>query len=263
MPKIAVIIPAINLWSKYSKQCIESVRLATDARILFIDNKSEDETLVEAGKLVSDNFAHKRNEERWSFSQSVNYGVKDALDRGCTHVLVLNNDILIHPKMIKRMLERFEKGDVGMVTAMDVRGQCTSPRHLYEFDDKEYETCPESPHPNFSAFMVSKECWEKVGEFDENYLRAYWEDNDFHRRMNIAGIKAIVYPPAMFYHYGSRTQNEALGNGQAMVPGPAFENNRAYYVAKWGGLPDNETFEKPFGKEENSWKSVGQNGVVR
>ncbi len=245
---VQIIIPAINLWEKYSKPCIESVKKATDSRVLFIDNKSEDETLTEAGKLVSSNFAHKRNEERWSFSQSVNYGVNDAFARGCDYALVLNNDVLIHSKMIERMIERFQKGDVGMVTAMDVRGECKNATDIFLMDDKSKEEVPESEHPHFSAFMVSRECWEKVGEFDENFKPAYFEDGDFHYRMKLMGIKAVLYPPALFYHAGSATQNQALGNGQPMVPSPIFENLRAYYVSKWGGVPGQEVYKTPFGK---------------
>ena len=258
--KIAIIIPVVNLWRKYTKPCIDSIKTSHDYRILLVDNASIDETLSEAGKLVSDKFSHKRNEERWSCAKSWNFGIRDAWDRGFEYALVLNNDVILHSDCIDRIVERFNKGDVGMVTAMDIRGECNGiPEYIFDKKSKDYESVPETEHPNFSAFMISKKCWDKVGEFDEGFKPAYFEDNDYHYRMKLAGMKAIVYPPALFYHFGSRTQNES-GN-QAVVTGSMFEDNRKYYKGKWGGDTGSETFKYPFGYEVNNFKwTKQQNG---
>jgi len=50
--------------------------------------------------------------------------------------------------------------------------------------------------------------------------------------IKLAGLKAIRYPPAIYYHYGSRTNFEALD--RLVVPVFDFERNRAYYARKWG-----------------------------
>jgi len=84
-----------------------------------------------------------------------------------------------------------------------------------------------------------------VGSFDERLYPAYFEDNDYHYRIRLAGMRAITHPPAMFYHYGSRTQNEA--GGAPLVPGNVFDENRRRYIQKWGGPPGCEQFRKPFG----------------
>lgn len=259
--KIQIVLPTINLWTKYTRNAIESIQIAMvrakehhiDCRLLLIDNASTDETVIEAGKMVSDVFSHKRNEERWGFQKSVNYGVKDAFERGFDVVLVCNNDIYLHPEAIWRIADKFTNNsdlDLGMVTCMDVRGEVTEkkllPQEIGLLSAKDKESVDESPHPNFSAFAVNKECWETVGEFDELFAPAYFEDNDFHYRMKLAGVSAIVYPPAMFYHYGSRTQNESQENGLPLVSGGMFENNRALYVKKWGGVPGSETFTSPY-----------------
>lgn len=256
--KIQIIMPAINLWNKYTRDAIESVNVAMvsakahniDCRFLFIDNASTDETRDEAGKLVSDLFSHQRNEERWGFQKSVNFGVKDGFMRGFDIVLVCNNDITLHPEALWRLTERFSKGDVHMVSCMDVRGEMAekniAPNEIGRLIARDKETCDEAPHPNFSAFAVDRECWEVVGEFDELFAPAYFEDNDYHYRMKLAEIEAIVYPLALFYHYGSRTQNEAQEDGRPIMPSPMFENNRASYVRKWGGVPGQEQWAHPF-----------------
>jgi len=287
--RVQIIVPAINLWEKYTKPCLESIQTAMvaakkhdiDCRLLFIDNGSSDATITEAGKMVSDVFAHQRNEERWGFEKSVNFGVNDAWSRGFDYVLVCNNDILIHPQAIWRLVERLESGkpinvpvkkkmpaaytdiidtlpvetyescDVGMATALDVRGECL-PSNFMDMNPDDKAECPESPHPNFSAFMLSKQCWDEVGEFDEVFAPAYFEDNDYHYRMTLSNLAAICVPMALFYHYGSATQKEANENGQPMMTNDKFEGNRQKYIQKWGGLPGQELFTFPYDNEEIS-----------
>lgn len=258
MTKIAIVIPCINLWAKYTKPTIDSALEAMvrakphdiDCHILLIDNASTDETATEALKMVSELFTYRRNTERWGFQKSVNYGVNEGFKNGADIALVLNNDVILHPEFIWRIGERFEKGDVEMVTGMPVDGEMKQrnmkPSDISFMNAKDKESLDEPPHPCFSAFALNKECWDTVGEFDEVFAPAYFEDNDYHYRIQLAGLLAILHPPAMFYHFGSRTQMEANENGRAMVPSPMFENNRAAYIKKWGGMPSQEKFEHPY-----------------
>lgn len=271
--KVEIIIPTINLWNKYTKQCIDSVFEAMirakshdiDAHIVLVDNASTDQTQAEASKMNSDLFFYQRNDERWGFQKSVNFGVKYGIEHGADLMLVCNNDIILHPEAIWRLVDRFSKGDAGMVTCMDVAGEMREhgiqPLFIGVLNAKDKESVDEAPHPHFSAFMVSKQCWEEVGEFDEVFAPAYFEDNDYHHRMRILGILAVVFPPAMFYHYGSRTQNEASEDGKPIVVSMLFENNRAYYARKWGGQPDHETFDRPYNNPEHTLKVTKQMGV--
>src|ERR1035437_1975660 len=254
MPKIQIVVPCVNLWREYTKNCIDSLQTHHDYRILLIDNGSVDSTLVEAGKMVSEHFAHHRNVERWSCAQSWNFGVRDAFARGFDYVLILNNDVLLHPACIDQMVAGFAKEEgIGMISAMDIRSECEVPEDLFTKKSADYEAAPVSPHPSFSCFMINKECWDKVGEFDEGFQPCYFEDNDYHYRMKLSTVSALVYAPDLFYHFGSRTQNEALG-GRPICPSPMFENNRAYFIRKWGGNPGSEKYTLPF----NNIKPSGQ-----
>lgn len=279
MPKVQIIITSINLWEKYTKPCIDSIKTKYDHRILLVDNGSTDETKTEAGKLVSNTFSHHRNEKAACCAKSWNYGVKDAFERGYDYALVLNNDVLLHPETIDRLVERFELSKqkliaesiemeahkvnpeititapirpnkfesevLAMVTAMNIRGECEKPEDIFKKDAEPYKLVGESEHPDFSAFMISKVGYEKIGEFDENFVPCYFEDNDYHYRVNLAGLKAITLPTAIYYHFGSKTQSES---GVVVSTHASFDNNRAYFVRKWGGAPGSEQYQKPFNK---------------
>jgi GT2 family glycosyltransferase len=267
--KVEIIVPSINLWTTYTKQCIDSLMDAMmrakshdiDCHLILIDNASIDETEVEASKMESLLFHYHRNSDRWGFQKSVNFGMTYGFEHGAELVMVCNNDITIHPEAIWRLAERFTKDPVGMVTCMDVRGEMQEkdimPVSIGVLQTFEKEAVEEAPHPNFSAFMLSKTCWEAVGEFDEVFYPAYFEDNDYHYRMKLMEIPAIVLPAAMFYHYGSRTQNEA--EGSPIVSGGMFENNRAAYFKKWGGVPGEEKFTHPYNDESKLLTATKQN----
>lgn len=246
--KLTIVIPSLNLWKRYTRPCLSSIRSRYPYRIVLVDNGSSDETCGEASKLVSHTFMHRRNESNLGTSKTWNWGVRDGFEKNAEYVLVLNNDVLLHPECVDRLVDRFERGTngVGMVSAFDVRGEVSTPVDVFGMAAAVKEQVEESDHPNFSAFMLNRTCWEAVGEFDETFYPAYFEDNDYHYRMQLAGLRGIVHPPAMFYHFGSRTQNEA--RAAPIVAGAAFERNRSYYVEKWGGTPGEERYRSPFGR---------------
>ena len=269
--RVGVVMPGINLWDKYTKAAIDSVFIAFESAkandiecsLLFIDNASTDNTREEATKLdARADFMFKPNDERWGFQKSVNYGVGLFKDRD--YALVCNNDILLHQDAITQLVKRFTESQnphLGMVTCLDVRGECIEPEDIYKLSVEDKLACPEATRPNFSAFMVNRMCWDTTGEMDELFFPAYFEDNDYHYRMELAGIVAIVYPPAMFYHYGSRTQNEGIEDGKPLVPPPAFVDARARYYTKWGGYPEHEQYKTPYNDPAKTIRDTQQGAL--
>jgi GT2 family glycosyltransferase len=244
---LAIVIPCMNLWRRYTRPCLDSLNAGYPHRIILVDNGSTDETCEEAGRLVGPSFQHRRYETNSGTARSWNYGIADGFEKGADYVLVLNNDILCHPECINRMARRMQRNDVALATAFDVREEVAAPEDVFRIPADSKDGVAESAHPNFSAFALTRDCWETVGTFDEGFFPAYFEDNDYHRRIVLAGLKAVAHPPAMFYHYGSRTQNES--GASPVVPGDLFEKNRAYYASKWGGPPGAESYATPFGAE--------------
>lgn len=259
--KVGIVMPCINLWAKYTRPALDSVVVAINEAekhgifcdTLLIDNASADETHDAMMTTVWPNIregwiSYQGNKDMWGFQKSVNFGFRHFFEKGFDYVLILNNDIRLHPSAIVRLVERMERGGVEMVTCLDVTGECSrDPGQLNKLADKEKEACPETPHPCFSAFMVTPRCWHEVGEFDEVFHPAYYEDNDYHYRMQLAGALAITYPPAMFFHWGSATQMEALGGHRRLTDSA---NQHAQYIKKWGGDPGKEVFKSPYNNPE-------------
>lgn len=95
----------------------------------------------------------------------------------------------------------------------------------------------------FHAFAVRASAIQKVGWFDENFVPAYHEDNDWHYRARLLGVH-LEQIDGDLVHAGSAV----IGNSEHY----RRENNRTfpmtqmYYREKWGGFVGHETYTTPF-----------------
>jgi hypothetical protein len=91
---------------------------------------------------------------------------------------------------------------------------------------------------SWSCFLQREPVWQAVGEYDDGFWPAYYEDNDYRRRMDLAGIEAVVVGD----HAGVEHRVSSTG-------GFAFERfgrNNERYVRKWGGQPGEERYDQPW-----------------
>jgi len=148
---------------------------------------------------------------------SWNYLVKMAItEYNYDYFLVLNDDIIL------------KRGQMGIDALIEKGGKNTFhiPRPFY----------------NWSAFLFNKWIFEKVGGFDENFKKCFFEDNDYHYRLKLANVTVS---------YSDELNADVYLNSQTILKNPllgGYIENREYYIKKWGGLPTEETFKTPFGK---------------
>lgn len=107
-------------------------------------------------------------------------------------------------------------------------------------------------------FMWSKTCVLRVGLFDDSggFYPAYFEDNDYYRRLSLAGVSHVNVEGVGGRHVGSQTiySNPEYRRSNGFT----FEKNREYYFKKWGGVPGDEQYALPFGdKPLGYWVDLG------
>lgn len=229
MAKVTIVIPTLNQF-KLAYECINSIETRHNYRLCTIPNYKMDLPLAGC----------------W------NLGIRKSMEWGSDLTLICNDDIVFSPWTIDAMVKTYYSTgpQVAMVTGTNVRGSMGPDEVLaLKKPERPYH---EAENPDFACFMVSPKIVNTVGWFDETFAPAYFEDNDYHLRINLAGLNAISTTAAPYYHYGSKTQNADPNN--PVVPSFAFEINKLYYINKWGGDPGNEMFERPFNDENKTFR---------
>lgn len=182
-------------------------------------------------------------------AEAWNNGLMEAINDGCEYIAILNDDILLSPKTLDNMTACFDDETV-LVSANNILGQLDNPYDMLGYEEQSKDTTTASEHPNFSCFMVKSDYIDKVGTFDENFIMAYFEDNDSHKRIIELGYKAITTTYASCVHFGSVTVHIDPTHANS-------QRSRDYYIRKWGGLPFShpvpddakETFTHPYNDE--------------
>lgn len=241
--KIGIIITCKNL-IHYTAAAVDSIFTQHPHVVIIVDDHSTDQTKEWIRDLPElypgTTFYPIVDANAPSLAAKWNIACTKAFEElECDAVLVCNNDILFNPITIDSLVARMRRGDVGMVTAHNLRGELQDPEQILTLPVT-WEPS-EAPHPDFSCFLLSRATYDRVGPFDENFIPCYFEDGDYHLRMGKAKVKAITYTGAPYYHYGSRTQNSVYGG----VCTPAqFDKLREYLKHKHGTTPGEPEYER-------------------
>lgn len=130
----------------------------------------------------------------------------------CHRVILLNDDVYFG-KTEEQVLEFISKNPTGIFTATNT----------------------------WCNIMIDWFTYNLIGEFDESFFPAYFEDNDYCYRAKL--LSARVEPNAFM-------DTEIFRNSMTIAKTPDlnanFDKNRQFYISKWGGLPGEEIFVKPF-----------------
>lgn len=93
----------------------------------------------------------------------------------------------------------------------------------------------------FSCFVLPKVVWDRVGEFDEEFFPAYFEDQDYVYRCKLKKMDIQrLYDLDSIQHFG---QTSTLIDPEL---GKDREKCRLRYQKKYGGDPGEEKFVLPF-----------------
>lgn len=205
-----------------TKACVKSLEgQDIPTRIVILDNGSTDGTI---GWLSSPEYHHlwSGSHQNEGVSKGWNYGLKALFAEGAEHVLVANNDTIFPPYFYRALLAC----EIPFVTGASVDSiealQNVGPfGHPY-------------PGPDFSAFLIRRECYEKIGPFDESMIN-YCGDCDYHVRGHRLGMQ-LLNSGVPFYHERSSTLKKASEIDRAAICLQA-ERDRAAFKAKYGCMP--------------------------
>lgn len=215
----SVIIPVYNA-SDYTKSCIEKLYASPNQasfEIIVVDNNSNDNTknILSEEQNQRKNFSYYCLDQNYGFSGGVNYGFSKAKGK---YFIILNNDTLVTPGWIDRLIEAFEYDElIGIVSPItnyvgegpqvDPEAVDISPTEIdsYSHNIVDRVIIYESHRLVFFCVALKRELVDLIGLMDTGYIKGNFEDDDYCLRAILAGFKLAIAQNAFVYHFGSMT----------------------------------------------------------
>ena len=203
-----ILIPTINRRDLLTEALNCYKDLIPDVNIYILDNGNQNI------HIPAENIKCHVLTENLGVAGSWNYLINFAISEGYEYFLILNDDIILQKpsEVINKVINTY--GD----TIMHI------PRSFY----------------HMSAFILSKTIFEKVGGFDENFKKCFFEDNDYKYRVTLEGFTIRIE---------DELNSEVFRNSQTIIINPSlsgYVENKEYYIKKWGGIPTEEKYKTPF-----------------
>ena len=208
--QFCILIPTINRKDLLMEALEHYVVAYPNTQIFIVDNGKQDIPRL------STNMTIYEMAENLGVSGSWNWLIKNAINNLFSDFLILNDDVIL-------------KKDESTISALIEQG-----------GENTFHVCKSAY--NWSSFILNRKIYEKVGEFDEKFKRAFFEDNDYCYRMVLAGVN---------YTFQDVLNPDVFRNSQTILKDPSLSGyleNEQYYIQKWGGKPGSETLKTPFGK---------------
>jgi GT2 family glycosyltransferase/2-polyprenyl-3-methyl-5-hydroxy-6-metoxy-1,4-benzoquinol methylase len=226
-----------------TEPAVASVRATTGQphELIIVDNGSTDGTPAYLDSLAQQGVRVIKNAVNRGVAAGWNQGLRVATG-DC--LMVLNNDVIVSGDWLARMTRAAYQvpgaGLVGCRTNAVSGPQALAP----DYDDvsdfpvfaRRYGALAdgswfELPRVVGFAMLWRRDVYERVGEFDEQFGPANFEDDDYAARTLRAGYRNIVANDVFIHHIGAASHAANNLSVEALV-----DANRDRFVAKWGAL---------------------------
>ncbi len=240
MKKVVIVTVNYNT-EKDTLDLIESInKIRKDdflIEVVVVDNGSKDKFALP--KEYEKDILLIKSEINKGFSGGYNIGIKKALEKKADYVLIVNNDTIMDPLMVKNLLkvlesdakigavtpkiyfakghefhkDRYTKEELGRVFwyaggYMDWKNVQSIHRGVDEVDNGQYDKTEKTDFASGCCILFKREVLDKVGLFDDKYF-LYYEDADLNERIKKAGYKIYYVPPAVLVHVNASSSGGA------------------------------------------------------
>lgn len=248
--RLAVIIVNFN-GERFLRPCLDALRSQSfdDFFTVVLDNGSADSSV---GIITRDypDITLMRSDVNLGFAAGNNIAIRACLDRGPDYVLTLNNDVILEPDCVERLVSLLDSGpdtwccqpkmylegtggppvfnNAGIVVWRD--GSAYN-RGINEPDEGQYDASADVFGVCAGCGLYRASVLRRTGLFDEDFF-AYMEDVDLAWRGRLLGYSAALCPTAVCHHHHG---GAATGSGRKIT---LVEANRIRILCKEYSLLD-------------------------
>lgn len=206
-PKVAIILVNYNSWEE-TRACLQSLQKINyqSIEIILVDNNSNQTIKFDEFK-VEQIF----NKQNLGFAGGSNLGIKKALKNGADYVLLLNNDTVVKPDFLGKLIKagetdkrvgilgskiyRFNSEEVcfngGQINWLKTKGVHWERENQTETKEVDYLTG--------ACLLIKREVIKKIGLMNEDYF-LYFEDVDWCLKARKVSYKCLLIGASQIYH---------------------------------------------------------------
>lgn len=244
-PAVAIVVLNYNGLDD-TRRCLESLRAVAYARlsVILVDNGSEADPAPEARQWLP-NVVTIRNQANLGYAGGNNRGIECALEAGADYVIVLNNDTVVAPTIVRDLLSAFQADpSVGIVGP--VINYLDEPQRVMtegvrfnrspgtEFFSPIHVSVNGDAAPvavsvdvvNGCCIMIKACLFQAVGFFDEALFIVH-EESDLCLRARSRGFECVVLGRTLVWHKGSSAFDRSGRQAQRY-----FDTRNLYYLLR-------------------------------
>lgn len=211
-------------------ECIKSLEEIDylNYKIVIVDNNSNNESHKVLEEKYSKKHVYIQTGKNLGYAGGNNVGINYALKCKTDYVCILNNDTIVSPQFLKRLVEYAESNiDVGIVgpaileynnekvvqstgAIIDIsRGNVNQLNHMVKLLDLPHKEI-ECDYVGGACMLVRRNVIEDVGLIPENYF-LFYEETEWCYRAKIKGYRIMCYLESEILHKGSVSINAISG----------------------------------------------------
>ena len=225
-PTVAIVI--LN-WRKPEStlECLEAIAHlnypAGLVQVIVVDNASQDRS----AEIIREAFPGVmlvENSENMGYAGGNNVGIRTALAAGSDYTWILNNDVLVQPDALSRLVQtaevhpeaaffgplvksRLDPEQIISAGGKLVTGWRAVLRGTGELDQGQYRRVEAVDFLSGCALLVRNPALDNIGLLDERYF-LYHEDVEWCSRAQAQGFGVAFVPNAVVWHPDTRSRDE-------------------------------------------------------
>lgn len=257
-PKVSIVVVTYNNVA-LTQGCIESLLRNTtypNYELIIVDNASTDDTRNYL-RYLSRNEGHINivlNDRNLGFAAANNQGLRLASG---DYLVLLNNDTVVPKGWIDPLLRHLQDPQVGLVGPLTNSVGNEAKIDIDYVDMQQMESFADriiSLHRGraFDIAMLAMFCvalrrdvLQSVGFLDEAFGIGMFEDDDYSRRVQAAGLRTLCAEDAFIHHYGQASFKKLIASGEYQA---LWDRNQAYFESKWGAWTPHVTRQPSSGR---------------